>query len=810
MKPVRTLLNPFRLTLTLHRWLPRRSLCRLRFFFASLCLLSGSLTIVGLMYEVVAPLPWFGLTLIAFGLWLDQFILYAFNNSRYFRGLNSVTGSADRTTSGLQYLSATVLAQNPQDCVAGFFHNPYGQKVTLRLGIDVAEVERFLTSSRPRHTHASLKFTDTSSITLTDVARRLFQEDSALRAWLLTQSINETMWLQAVALVEKTETSRMRQERWWSRDNLSRNQSLGRELSFGYHHFIQSVSRPFQLNTILATSHPIYDQYVTDISSALAKQKASNVLLVGTEGGGVIDVLARLQFQYATGQQLRSLHHPHIYEIDMDIFFSRYSSSNLFAYNFERLLNEAATAGNIILVFTHFSSILERANQLGIDLTTIIDDYLISPALHIILVDSPTAYHNTLRHHIDIVRHCTEITIDTADLATLRTIVTDYITQQEPNFQTTMTIKAIEAIVIDADRYLTVGDMPDRAITLADSILTHAARHQLPIVDADAVHSFVHNLTNVPVGPISDGESDMLIHLEDYLEKFVAGQPTATKAVARTMRRARADIERHNKPIGSFLFLGPTGVGKTETAKTLAHIFFEKENSLIRFDMSEYSQRDALIKLIGDQSNSGQLTIALNENPYTVLLLDEFEKAHQSVHDLFLQILDEGFFTTGAGEKINTRSTIIIATSNAGSDLISRTVLSRHADPHLTQEVIRSITQQHIFRPELLNRFDNIVVFDPLRDEAKRAVVIKFLNQLVDRLAAQNYTVTYDDTIISLIINQNFDPTYGARPMQRFIQNLLEDYLAKMILEKTIAPGQLFTLTAQLFSSEEIEKAALH
>lgn len=807
MKPVRTLLNPYRVTLLMHRWLPRKSLRRLRHLFGGLCILSGGVTITALYFGTLPVMPWFGFTLITFGLWLDSFIVYAYNNSRYFRGLDSITGSSNKTTPGLQYLSATILATNPQDCVAGFFENQYGEHILSRLNLNKEQLEAYLTTSRPRLTHDSLQFNAETPITLLAVAKRLYQEDASLRAWLLTQTINQTTWEQAIALVERIHTDQMRLERWWSRDNLSRQQSLGRELSFGRHAFISSLSRPFEINSVMKESHPIYDRYVNDIGEALAKNKAGNILLLGTEGGGVIDVLTRLQHQFKSGQQLRSLHHPHLYEIDMDVFFSRFGEPEQFISNFERLLHEASEAGNIVLIFTHFSSILTRAKALGIDIVTIIDDYLISPALHIIAVDTPGAYHSHLHNQFDLTRHFTEIALDMSDLATLRTVVTDYIINQEKSYNTIMTMSGIEAIVLDAERYLTTGEMPDRAITLADSILTHAKRHHMDRVTATDVHSFVHNLINVPIGPVEDEEGELLIHLEDYLGQHVAGQPEAVRAIARTMRRARADIERHNKPIGSFLFLGPTGVGKTETAKTLARVFFQSEEAIIRFDMSEFSQSTALIDLLGTTESAGKLASALIANPYTILLLDEFEKAHRAVHDLFLQILDEGYFTTGAGEKINARTTIIIATSNAGSDIITRTVRSRQTNPHLTEEIIRSITQDRIFRPELINRFDNVIVFDPLAGEAKRQVVTKFLNQLMDRVAKQGYLVTYDESIVLLLLDQGFDPAYGARPLQRFIQNLLEDSIAKMILEKTITPGILHTLRAGQFSKQDIAQA---
>ena len=209
----------------------------------------------------------------------------------------------------------------------------------------------------------------------------------------------------------------------------------------------------------------------------------------------------------------------------------------------------------------------------------------------------------------------------------------------------------------------------------------------------------------------------MLLNLEDKLHERVIGQTQAIDAIARTMRRARAGIQASDKPIGSFLFLGPTGVGKTETAKALAHVFFGNETNMHRIDMSEFSGSDALPRLIGNGVDSGILPDMLREHPYSVLLLDEFEKGSRAVHDIFLQILDEGIFTDARGNKVNARNTIIIATSKICRQLILRTVAQRKELATLNQEIINHIVNAGIYSPELINRFDSTIIFEPLSEE---------------------------------------------------------------------------------------------
>jgi ATP-dependent Clp protease ATP-binding subunit ClpC len=807
MKNARSLIRPFRFVLFSYKILSRDTLYKVRSFLGIVTVVSGGVLLITLYSTDANPLFWLGITLFLFGTLLNLFLITTYHNSRYYHGINSITGSKGRETPGFQFLAASALTYIPTDSSASFLQCGIGKSITRRLGLSTEHVETFIKQQRNKLSIDEMYFDETKSISIFYLAEKLFDEDIALQQWLLKNGITKMSWLQAVALVEKLHTEKMQQERWWSRDNLSRKKSLGTELAFGHHYFIESVSRPFAINSIVQASHPVYDSYVSKIAEILAKGKSSNVLLIGTEGGGVIDVLNRLQYQFGSGQQLRSLHHPYIYEIDIDVFFSRYPHPEIFIEKLVTLLNEATAAGNIILAFNHFGNIITRCESIGVNFETIVDDYLASNALHIIAIDTPQSYHSILRFKNDITRHFTEIIIDHTNLDDLRSVVTDYIINREVGSRTVFTIDAIEAVVLDANRYLTVGEMPERAITLADSLLTYAERHNLDIVTVDDVHQYVRNITHIPIGPISDDEADLLMNLETHLSANVAGQPRALAAIARTMRRARASLERQDRPIGSFLFLGPTGVGKTETAKTLARIFFSSDDAIARFDMSEFSQFDSLNRMIGTTTEVGLLTSILTSTPYTVILLDEFEKAHQNIHDLFLQILDEGFYTTGTGEKINARNTIIIATSNAASELISNTHQSLQKSPHLTTEVIGWLTSNNIFRPELINRFDNTIVFNPLDTNAMRQVIIKFLDNLLSRVNERGYVIGYDESIISLISSQPFNQSFGARPIQRFIQNLLEDYLAKGIIEKRIIPGQEHILSATYFSREDIDKS---
>lgn len=310
-------------------------------------------------------------------------------------------------------------------------------------------------------------------------------------------------------------------------------------------------------------------------------------------------------------------------------------------------------------------------------------------------------------------------------------------------------------------------------------------------VTQDDIARVVSRWTNIPLTKLLSTEVDKLIHLEDELKKRVIGQDEALEKIAGAIRRNRAGIGQENRPIGSFLFLGPTGVGKTETAKALAEYLFNDEKSLIRIDMSEYQEPHNVARLIGAPpgyvgfEDGGQLTEAVRRRPYSVILFDEIEKAHPQVFNLFLQIFDEGRLTDSRGRLINFKNTVLIMTSNLGGNLIQE--LSGKSDTVIREKIMEVVHSS--FRPEFINRLDQIVVYKSLTQQQMEAIVNKQLDLLARRMLQQGVELEFSRLLKQHLIDRGYDPLYGARPLMRVIQDELLDELALMIIEKKVGKG---------------------
>jgi ATP-dependent Clp protease ATP-binding subunit ClpB len=304
--------------------------------------------------------------------------------------------------------------------------------------------------------------------------------------------------------------------------------------------------------------------------------------------------------------------------------------------------------------------------------------------------------------------------------------------------------------------------------------------------------------TGIPVTKLIESEADKLVHLEDQLHARVVGQDEAVEAVANSVRRSRSGIADPDRPLGSFLFLGPTGVGKTELARALAEFLFDDERAMIRIDMGEYQEKHNVARLIGappgyvGYEEAGQLTEAVRRRPYRVVLLDEVEKAHPDVFNVLLQVLDDGRLTDGQGRTVDFRNVVVIMTSNLGSTHILDADLSRD---QLHDRVMTDVRGH--FRPEFLNRIDEVVIFDRLAKEQLREIVDIQLGRLRQRLAERDLTLEVSDAAMDLLAELGYDPLYGARPLKRVIRKHLEDQLAKAMLSGEIVDGQTVTVDVE-------------
>ncbi|MCI1597283.1 MAG: ATP-dependent chaperone ClpB [Pediococcus pentosaceus] len=303
----------------------------------------------------------------------------------------------------------------------------------------------------------------------------------------------------------------------------------------------------------------------------------------------------------------------------------------------------------------------------------------------------------------------------------------------------------------------------------------------------------ISQMTGIPVARLVEGEREKLLHLADKLHNRVIGQDEAVQSVSDAVLRSRAGLQDPNRPIGSFLFLGPTGVGKTELSKALAEALFDSEDNMVRIDMSEYMEKESVSRLVGaapgyiGYEEGGQLTEAVRRNPYSIVLFDEIEKAHPEVFNILLQVLDDGRLTDGQGRTVNFRNTILIMTSNLGSDLLLKNQSENKIDDNIRNQV-QDVLHGY-FRPEFLNRIDDIIMFTPLSKQDVRQIVIKLIHNLSIRLSDQEISLSISDDAQDYIVEQAYDPAFGARPLRRYITKNVETPLAKEIISGRVRPN---------------------
>ena len=763
-----------------------------------------------------ALLTWFsptvGLLQLALAGWLCAFLLRAFYYSSYFQDISpTVPEPFFAHKPAVRFEVASVFSLCRSDALGEFLLSRFGFLTLLRLGITAPEVILFLKAHAPAPAETfSTAVSEKEAIGLAGVALSLFRAQETLRHFLAERAVDEKSFIGAAEWVARSESQYKRTLRFFGRDALGRVPGIGKDWAFGETALLTRYAAEI-------TEHPAFRalgessfgiREAEEVERILSRGREANVMLIGEEGVPKLSVMARVAREILSGTILPTLEHKRIFVFDGAPFVSALHEKAALQGELTRLLSEAASAGNIIFVFDNFHTFFEAARAQGSDVLALLDPFLDSPNIQIVAVVESSVFHQLLEPAPKVRERFEKVLVAGVGAEAAIPILEDTALREEYQHGVFFTYQALRAVAESAEQYFFEGVMPDKAIDLLLELAPKAkAAHKRNITRED-VMDIVSRKTGIALGEAKEDEREKLLTLEKTLHERIVGQDEAVSAIAGALRRARSGVGNPNRPTGSFLFLGPTGVGKTETTKALAQAFFGDEKQIIRFDMSEYQTPDALARLIGsfEGGKAGTLASALRERPFGVLLLDEFEKTNKDVHDLFLQILDEGFFTDAAGKRVNARNLMIIATSNAASDLIwgqikhgsdtEGRIRGTEAEQKIAKDVITAeIINRGVFKPELLNRFDGVILFHPLGAEHLREIARLMLQKFAKRLKEKGIELIITDEIVEYLISVGQDPKFGARPMNRAIQEKVEQVIAEKMLRGEIAAGSRVELT---------------
>jgi len=563
--------------------------------------------------------------------------------------------------------------------------------------------------------------------------------------------------------------------------------TLGKSLSFGYTNNLDKFCVELTAKNL---PPPQKQQLLLRIEKVILRPSANNVLLVGEPGVGRHTSLTSLAS--AIQQELMpNLKDRRVMLLDAVALLGTGENINETKTNFEAILAEAKHAGNVILAIDAVDQVVS-AQEGRIDLTDVLSTILTDNTLPIIGITTLDDFNRFVRPNGLIFKLFEKIDVEEPPREETIDILISKALELAKAQNLKIAFEAILEIVDKSEKLIAYRNQPEKSIVLLGDCVNQINSQKQNVITRDTVSEVLKQQTKVPVGEITKDESTKLKDLERILHLRIVGQDEAIVQIAKAMRRARAEIEAGNRPIGSFLFLGPTGVGKTETAKALAETYFGAEDRMVRLDMSEYQGGDSLKRLIGDSQSrtSGNLSSLIAQNPFSLLLVDEFEKADSDVQNLFLQILDEGLMTDALGKKVNFDNVIIIATSNAAAEYIREEIQKGVLGDNLQKVLVEYVLKQKLFSPELINRFDGVVVYRPLTGDQAIAVTKLMLLRLAKELKeSKNIILEITDDLAARIAKSGFDAQFGARPIRRLIADKLEDGIAKLIIEGSAKSG---------------------
>lgn len=537
-----------------------------------------------------------------------------------------------------------------------------------------------------------------------------------------------------------------------------------------------------------------HEREIRQAIGVLARDQKRNILLLGEPGIGKTSIVYSLARASFLGQLPTELSYKRFLELDV-VGLTAGNKEGEIEQRVKNILDEVTHARDVVLfvnVFENFTGALENGKY---DLSGLLATSLENPNLQIVGTSDRANYHQFIENKKVFADHFEVIDIvEPTETASIK-ILEEAAVHIEAKHKTLITYTAIKKTVELVENYIVDRVLPGKAIDLLDEAAASVAISGKRLLEASDIENVVADKVKVPVSTAAGAEKDKLIKLEEVLHQRVIGQDEAVRSVAEAIRRARTLKRETKRPIGVFLFLGPTGVGKTETAKALSEVYFGSEEKIIRLDMSEFNQENTVYRLIGsppgqtEYKEGGQLTEAVRVNPFSLILLDELEKAHPKVLEIFLAIFDEGRTTDSSGRTINFTNTIIIGTSNAGAEFTREEIQKNTNIENLKKDLIEKLLKDSTFRPEFLNRFDEVIVYKPLGGSEVEKIVTLMLQRLINRLAKQDLSLEIAPEVVSHLAQIGYDPTFGARPLQRTIQDQVESLISKALLENKLSRG---------------------
>jgi ATP-dependent Clp protease ATP-binding subunit ClpC len=610
------------------------------------------------------------------------------------------------------------------------------------------------------------------------------------------------------------------------------------------------------------------DKEVKRIAQILSRKKKNNAVIVGEAGVGKSALVEKLALMIYKGDCPPNLIDKRIMSLDLTSLVAGTKYRGQFEERIKAIINELQEAPNVIIFIDELHTMVGAGNASGaMDAANILKPALARGELQCIGATTFDEFKKHIEKDAALVRRFQKIILneptEEETLEILKNLTLSYQDFHKVSYEEGV----LETIVKLSGRYITDRQFPDKAIDVLDELgsekrvsskipesieklkkeIDNIKERKVQVVKSqnyeqaaklrdeekkvttklddeklkwsnkqkdnktpvtlDDVYNIVTDMTGVPITKLDTKETKKLLQLEDILSAKVIGQYEAIKTISKSIRRNRVGIKETNKPIGSFIFIGSTGVGKTFLAKSIAEVLFGDSDKIIRVDMSEYMEKHNVSKLIGSPpgyvgyDEGGQLTEKVKNNPFSVILFDEIEKAHKDVFNILLQILDEGHLTDSFGRKINFTNTIIIMTSNVGAKKVSelgggvgfKTSSSEEQQYEVRKTMIQKALKQQ-FNPEFLNRVDDVILFNSLNDETLKKIINIEVGRLNKRLTDKNYKINFDKTVTNRIYELNSQEEYGARPLKRIIQNLCEDFLSEEILKGNILENEQYIL----------------